>query len=55
MDEIAERGCCVKCKCSAPRKELEDNSQIGSYGFKRICDSCAERLDEEMDSDRQDK
>jgi len=50
-----EMGTCVKCKTTVPRKELEENSTIGTYGFKRICDTCAQRIDNEIDSYRQDR
>jgi len=49
-----EMGTCVKCKTTVPRKELEENSTIGTYGFKRICDTCAQRIDNEIDSYRQE-
>jgi hypothetical protein len=36
---------CVFCKKDAPVSELEENSTCYSYGNKRICDCCAQELD----------
>lgn len=54
MEDNKKYGTCVKCKCNAPKDELEENAEIFSYGFKNICNTCAERIDDEIESIRQD-
>lgn len=46
---------CATCHKPTPVKEIDENAKLGSYGFKPICDTCAEKIDAEMDSEIQDK
>jgi len=40
---------CTTCEKMTSKKELESNAQFGGYGFKMICDICAEKIEDEMD------
>ena len=40
---------CKTCEKMTSRKELESNAQFGGYGFKMICDICAEKIEDQMD------
>ena len=46
---------CYTCRAPTKLSELEDNSKVGTYGFKLICDNCATNIDRQMDEQRQDK
>ena len=40
---------CVDCQKLTLKTELEENARYGGYSFKRICDNCAEKIEDEMD------
>lgn len=46
---------CVTCFKNAPVQELLENAKLGGYGFKKICNTCAQEIDGQMDSQQQDK
>ncbi len=46
---------CVTCKENTPMNELYNNAESMTYSNKPICNTCAEILDSDMDSIRQDK
>lgn len=46
---------CVECQEITAEEELQENAKYGSYGWKRICDKCANEIDHQMDSQQQDK
>jgi len=46
---------CEGCSKITPKGELAYNAKFGGYGFRRICDNCADLLDNASDSLQQSK
>ena len=46
---INPQGCRVHSFKSPSKNELEHNAQFGGYGFKKICNRCADYIDKQQD------
>ena len=46
---------CTRCNRIVSKKELKYNAKFGGYGFKEICDRCADAIDAKQDSQQQDR
>lgn len=44
---------CVTCHKITAKNELKHNSRFGGYGFKKICNRCADAIDNSQDSQQQ--
>lgn len=39
---------CEDCGAIKGKKELDYNAQFGGYGFKRVCNRCADRMENQI-------
>jgi hypothetical protein len=46
---------CSICYKDTPEEELEENSKYISYLHQKICDRCADKIDQSVNENKQDK
>ena len=52
--QIINDNYCTKCDKLTAKRELEENAQYGGYGFSKICNRCADHIDNQQASQQDD-